>query len=172
MPLARQLIGRLCIRCNSGTREARHAISTGACTCAECSAAGLSGSNTSYTRGVGILVSVPVDEKVCTGARSCRCSDCRAGTSSAVLSCQTVPDTSAASQAGPQQFGTREREVLRCQGVYSSGARAASASYSSLSVSRPWKTDVYRSRAFSTVDNYQSQVGLSNQSWLHHFTFC
>ena len=172
MPFARQLIGRLGSRCNSGTRVARHAVPTGTCTCADYLAGGLNGSKRSYNAGIDASVSLPVDEKLCTGARSCRCSDCRAGTSSALLSGQGVPYTSGASQADLQRLGTRERMVQGYQGPVSGGARAASASFSSLSVSKLWEPDVYHSRAFSTVDNYQGQVGLYIQSWLHHCTFC
>ena len=161
MRRACQLSERLSISYSGGSRIVCHATLGGGCTCAACAAPTSIDTSRSYQLGVDASAGVPVNRDACIGSRTCRCKGCRAETSGATLSPSTAVHPSAARQSDFDLPGIRDCIGLGRHGLLSSRAWAASALYSSRSRSRHRNSEVQHSRAYSTSDDYQSQVWLN-----------
>ena len=163
MQRACQLSARLRLIGSPSIRAACHATTTPCCNCSACSpSATTRNSNMSYQTCAEVSERARMNGEFCTGSRSCSCSSCGAEASEGQSSYMGAPAASVLPRLSHLWgLGSRIQVSQGWQGLFSSSALQSPTSYSSLSYSRQRKDQRTHSRAFSTQEDYQSQVGLA-----------
>jgi len=162
MQRACQLSARLRLIASPSIRAACHATKTPCCSCSACSPSAMTDNvNSSYQTRAEVSERAGLNGEFCTGSRSCSCRSCGAEASGGQSSYMGAPATSGSprlSHCGG--IGSRMLTSQGWQGLVSSSALQSTISYSSLSYSSQRKDQRTHLRAFTTQEDYQSQVGL------------
>lgn len=163
MQRACRLSARLRLIASPSIRAACHATATPCCNCSTCSPSTMADNvNRSYRTCAEVSERAELNGEFCTGSRTCSCSSCGAEASGGQSSYMRAPATSESPRLS--HFGGIGSRMLMSQGwqgLFNSSALQSPTSYSSLSYSRQRKDQRTHSRAFSTQEDYQSQVGLA-----------